>query len=114
MNRSITEISVIIEIPNVYSNYIFWEAVEGLSWGTMRGHFRKKSWSTTSLFQVFQFGLVFFQINKGGKQGKKFLGYKNNLYEGKQNAVKHQMFSKVEATGKLTITSICYKKDHRY
>lgn len=53
----------------------------------------------------------FFQINKGGKQGKKFIGYKNNIYEGKQDAIKEQMFSKVEeATGKLTFKSICYLK----
>lgn len=31
---------------------------------------------------------MFFQINKGGKQEKKFIGYKNNIYESKQDAVK--------------------------
>lgn len=67
-----------------------------------------------SLIQVLKFGSLFPPDKQRWEQGKKFTGYKNNLFEGKQNAIKEQMFSKVEATGKLSSKSIYYKKNHQY
>lgn len=93
---------------------LFWGAA-----GVRLGCNREVSWEKNfleyqSLIQVLTFGSIFSQLNKGGKQGKKFVGYKNNIYEGQQDAIKEQMFSKVEATGKWTFKSICYKKNHQY
>lgn len=67
-----------------------------------------------SLIQVLKFKSLFPSDKQRWEQGKKFTGYENNLYEGKQDAIKQQMFSKVEATGKLNSKSIYCKKNHQY
>lgn len=106
MDSGITEVNAIMAACVIYSSCLFREGVRGKA-GAVGGHFGGTSWSTLTFIQHLTSRSIFSQINKDGKQRKKFIGYKNNICGVKQDAMKEQMFSKVEATRKLTLKSIC-------
>lgn len=71
-----------------YSSYLLWEATVGWGWGKAGRSLQKNFIEYYEINLGLEIWVMFFQINKGGKQEKKFIGYKNNIYESKQDAVK--------------------------
>lgn len=88
MYCSITGINALMEAPRDYSSYLLWETTVGWGWGKAGRLLQKNFIEYYKINLGLEIWVMFFQINKGGKQGKKFIGYKKNVYEGKQDAVK--------------------------